>query len=95
MKFRVQSKVSSKYNWVRKRGAAEVKTLKCSGVSLQLREYGDEDRWSGRISGRNRSRQIHGGDYEEYGLLGCNAVYLRVQSDVSEELIASIFKVEE
>jgi hypothetical protein len=34
------------------------------------------------------------GDYEEYRLLGCGAVSLLCKTDVSEELIASFFRIE-
>jgi hypothetical protein len=41
-------------------------------------------------------RDSHGRQYEEYGLVGCNSLYVvRGQPDVSEEHITSMFRIQE
>jgi hypothetical protein len=41
-----------------------------------------------------KSWGYHGGDYEECSLLGCDAVWLLLRTDVTEESIVSIISVE-
>jgi hypothetical protein len=38
-------------------------------------------------------RGFHGGDYEECSLVGCDAAWLLLRTDVSEERVASVIRM--